>query len=436
MPKTRHSLLTESLMSRMRWCAIIGAVFLSAAVQAQTSSQTPPENEPEDSIFSFRGYGTAGLVHSSEHQADFIAHDLQKRGAGRNANWSAEVDSRIGAQLDTRFNSDLSAVVQITSEQRYDGSYRPEFEWLNLKYQFTPDFSIRAGRIVLPTFLLSDSRKVGYSSPWVRPPVEVYSLIPLTRLDGVDANWRQRFGEVNNSVQFGYGRSSARLPEDEVVGGKVTAEDGLTVTDTLEYGHSTLHLSYLRTRGTINSYDELFSNYRKLAGFFPGLAPQVTALIDKYDPNDKEFSIFTMGANYDPGKWFVMGEYGVLDTHSIYGKRSGWYVTSGYRFGKFTPYASFARARLESNSSDPGVASAAAAGANKELNKQLTAAPEQKTVSFGIRWDFVKNAALKMQYDRTNIGAGSPGSLDHQIDGKFVPGGHFNVFSVVIDFLF
>ena len=90
------------------------------------------------------------------------------------------MDSRVGAQLNARFSPQVSAIVQVTSEQRYDGTYRPEVEWANIKYDVTPDFSIRAGRTVLPSFMVSDYRKVGYATPWVRPPVEVYSLMPLT----------------------------------------------------------------------------------------------------------------------------------------------------------------------------------------------------------------------------------------------------------------
>ena len=61
--------------------------------------------------------------------------------------------------------------------------------------------------MVLPTFLVSDSRKVGYGNPWVRPPVEVYSLNPITTLDGVDASYRLHLGEVTNTLQADYGRN-------------------------------------------------------------------------------------------------------------------------------------------------------------------------------------------------------------------------------------
>jgi len=51
--------------------------------------------------------------------------------------------------------------LQAVSEQRVDGSYRPQCEWANLKYQATPDLALRAGRLSLPVYLTGEHRKVG-----------------------------------------------------------------------------------------------------------------------------------------------------------------------------------------------------------------------------------------------------------------------------------
>ena len=409
-------------------CACCAQTVFAQSLADKKAATGADWNEP---LFSFSGFATAGLVHSTEGEADFLAHDLQKRGAGRNANWSAEVDSRAGVQLDIRPAANWSAVLQVTSEQRYDGAYDPEVEWANIKYQITPDLSVRAGRIVLPLFLHSDSRKVGYAMPWVRPPVEVYSLIPLSRLDGVDASWRQYFGEVGNTFQLIYGKSSARLVE----GGELKAEDGWLLKDTLDYGFASLQLSYLRTHGSITSYIPLFNNYRNLAVAVPALAPQVARVINDYEPDNTIFDIFTLGASYNPGKWFVMGEYGLTDTHSVYGKRSAWYGSAGYRIGAFTPYVTYAASRLDSNASDPGVTHPLAATLNARLNDRLSAAPVQKTIALGLRWDCARNVALKAQYDYTDVAPGSPGSLGNE-SSQYQRGGKFRLYSLAIDVLF
>ena len=158
------------------------------------------------------GYGTLGAARSSDRTADYLIDAFKPNGPGATREWSADVDSRAGLQLALQVSPSLSAVVQVVSQQRHDSSYRPTVEWANVKYQATPDVAVRAGRIVLPIFLMNDSRKVGFANPWVRPPVEVYSLVPVTSSDGVDASFRSRIGDLNNHLQLTYGVSDSKFP--------------------------------------------------------------------------------------------------------------------------------------------------------------------------------------------------------------------------------
>jgi hypothetical protein len=175
-------------------------------------------DDPNSSMFSFNGFGTAGVVHSSEDQADFTSTVFKPNGAGYSHNWSADVDSRIGAQATANFTGQLSAVVQIISEQAYDNIYRPSVEWANIKYQFTSAFGVRLGRIELPTFLVSDFRKVGYAIPWVRPPVEVYGVAPVTNNNGMDLSYRVHLGSITNTLSGAYGRNNKlEFPNDVAI---------------------------------------------------------------------------------------------------------------------------------------------------------------------------------------------------------------------------
>jgi hypothetical protein len=164
---------------------------------------------PDGSRFAFNGFGTAGVVHSSEDKADFTANDFEPNGAGYSRSWSAGIDSLIGGQVSATLGPKLSAVLQLIVQQNYNNTYWPHVEWANIKYLFTPDFSVRMGRIVIPTFMDSDSREVGYSNPWVRPPTEVYSANPITSVDGLDASYRLHLGGVTNTLQATYGRNLA-----------------------------------------------------------------------------------------------------------------------------------------------------------------------------------------------------------------------------------
>lgn len=383
-------------------------------------------------MFSISGFGTLGLVHSSDPNADFVADFYQPNGAGLSRAWSADVDSRLGAQVTANFTNRISAVLQVVSEQRADGTYTPQVEWANLKYQFTPDLYVRVGRIALPTFLVSDSRKVGYSNPWVRPPIEVYSLVPVTTNDGADASYRVVSGGLKNTLQVTYGQSDITEPSGDV--DRARHVEG--ASDTLEIGALTLHATYEHGDVTITSINPLFAAFRQLG-------PAGGALSDRYDSDAKPFDFVGFGGIYDAGGWFVMSEWGMTESHSALGKRSAWYVSGGYRAGKVTPYVSYAEARLESNSSDSGLNPAAfppdqagtVAGLDLALNALLRSPPVQKSLSFGARWDFMKDVDLKVEYEHIRRGDGSAGTLVNTRPGSPL-GGTVDVFSAAVDFVF
>jgi hypothetical protein len=76
------------------------------------------------SLFAFDGFGTLGVVHSGEDQADFTSTDFKPNGAGFSHDWSADVDSRLGAQITANATSQLSATAQIIVEHTQPG-FRP-----------------------------------------------------------------------------------------------------------------------------------------------------------------------------------------------------------------------------------------------------------------------------------------------------------------------
>jgi hypothetical protein len=383
------------------------------------------------SIFSFSGFGTLGVVHSSEDSADFTATPLAPDGPGFTHAWSPDVDSRLGAQVVAHFTPQLSAMLQVISEQRYNDTYTPHVEWANITYQPTPELSLRLGRIVLPTFLLSNSRKVGYANPWVRPPVEVYSLSPIFDSDGADVSYKVHLGEVVNTVVATYGQTNFGIPQ----GGSFSVKRLRVIADTIEYGAATLHIAYQASSYTYHTLDPLFDGFRQFG-------PQGIALANKYDFDDKPAQIVTAGALYDPGNWFVTGEWGQRSLHSAYGEATAWYVSGGYRLFKFTPYLTYARSTADSNTSDPGLSlsglpanvAGAAAGLNAGLNSILGSLAAQKTLSMGSRWDVMKNVDLKVQYDHINLGAGSAGTLIN-VQPDFQRGSTVNVASIAIDFV-
>ena len=405
---------------------LAAAAFLAANAQAQ---ETPN--------VSFSGYATIGAAHSDNRDADYLADVFKPNGPGHTHAWSWDVDSRAGIQATANLTLKLSAVLQVITQQNYQNSYRPAVEWANVKYQFTPELAARAGRVVLPVFMVTDYRRVGYANPWVRPPVELYSLVPITTIDGADGAWRTSFGGLTNTMQVTFGRADAKFPDASgFEAGTAEVRNAIAVANTLEYGSASLRLNYGQADLTVRALAPLFDAYRQFG-------PPGQAIADRFDVNGRKADFVGVGVSYDPGRWFVMAEAARFDTHSVLGTKRAWYASAGYRFGAFTPYATYARVAAGSATSDPGLstvglppeAAATAAFLNARLNATLGLLTQQRTVSAGVRWDVLRNVALKAQYDSIRPDAGSIGTFGNVQPG-FVPGTRVGVFSAVADILF
>jgi len=406
--------------------AIVVAAMLCCAAGMSAAAE-----DPDASMFSFSGFGTLGLVHSSEDEADFTANPLRPNGAGYTRPWSPDIDSRVGAQVIARFTPQFSAMLQVIAEQNDDNTFTPHVEWANITYEPTPEFSVRVGRIVLPTFLLSDSRKVGYANPWVRPPLEVYSLSPIFNSDGADASYKMHLGEVINTLVGTFGKTDFAVPPS----GNFDTKNLWVIADTVEYGALTVHFAYETSSYNYDTLDPLFNAFRQF-----GL--QGAALADRYDLDNKRAQVITAGAMYDPGCWFLTGEWGKRNLHSAYGASTAWYLSTGYRVAKFTPYLNYAKVKADTNTSDPGLdvsglppyLTATATGLNAALNAILAANGAQNTISVGSRWDVMKSVDLKLQYDHIDLGRGSDGLLINVQPG-FRSGGAVDLLSISVDFV-
>lgn len=412
-------------------------LFNSRTLAALLAAGLAPCVQAQAPAWSFSGYGTVGVVRSGHDQADYLVDSFKPTGPGHTREWDPEVDSRLAGQVRAQFNPALSGVVQVVVQQRHDDTWKPRIEWANLTWNVTEDFSLRAGRVVLPVFMLTDTRRVGYAYPWVRPPVEMYSMVPVTSNDGVEANWRIATGDIRTTLQFTAGRSDSPFPESSGFNaGTAEARDLVKLAATVERGPFSLRADYGEAKLTIASLDELFDVFR-------AFGPPGEAIASRYTLNGRRVTFLGLGLSYDPGPWFAMGEWARFDTRSIVGKKEAWYASAGARFGKVTPYATYARVRVLSARSDPGLplaglppeAAAAAAELNALLNMTLAVGPMQETTSVGVRWDVWKSAAIKLQYDRVKVGAGSNGTFGNLQPG-FTSGRHVGIFSAAVDFVF
>ena len=396
-------------------------------------------------IFSVHGFGTSGIVHSSEDRADFVGSIFQPNGAGYTHEWDMRPDTLVAGQLSMHFNDKFSAIVQAVAQYQYDESYTPHIEWANVKYQATDALALRVGRVVLPSFLVSESRFVGYANPWVRPPQEVYFVSPITSNDGFDATYSFTNGKVHSAVQGFWGTTKADLSA-----GDVKAKPSWGLNYTAEFGNSKARAGFIATKADINisSLDPIFAGLNQLGGAlaafgFQSAGAQAFALEDKYSLKGQKLTTYSVGYSYDPGQWFVMTEGALFVGDGFLSDSKSAYLLGGYRIGKFTPYASVARVKADipfepgiSTAGLPGPLAAGAVGLNAGLNTTLESfSSSQSGISVGTRWDFMNNFDVKVQYDHIDIDSGSHGRLTNQQPG-FVPGGTVDLISVAVDFMF
>ena len=404
-----------------------------------------------DDTVQVRGYGTVGVVHSDEDQADYVAiADVQPKGAGYSDSWSMNVDSKQALQVDVKFTERLAATVQLLSEgvsnNTWDGdtndNFVPSLEWANLSYKVTNDLTVRAGRIVLPLMMVAEYRKVGYAQHWVRPPVEAYGLVPFTSSDGLDVAYRRSVAGGMNTVRAYFGGQDTRsLPFD-------CHTDGWGFNETFEKDALTLSAAfmYFKWRSPGELYAPLFNAFADMAEQEPGgqvAADLARQFLPVYDGTfEQKIVMYDVGVSYDPGRWFVMGEVVRMESDQQVLTQTSGYVSGGYRYGSLTPYATCVRGKSQTRDGqsiplDGLSPDTAALGAEVDaiVGWFGRANMSQQTFSLGVRWDFRTGFALKAQLDHIDMDEGSRGWLNNLQPG-FQPGGKLNVASFAVDYVF
>jgi hypothetical protein len=124
-----------------------------------------------------------------------------------------------------------------------------------------------------------------------------------------------------------------------------------------------------------------------------------------------------------------------------------WYVTTGYRVGKFTPYVSYAKRTTTSNTQYAAPSTVGWPGATGPTARALVAALDGaiqdnsvSTLAVGGRWDLGKSYALKAELAQVKAPAGSaPANLFRDYRSglqAFRDETNTSVFSVLVDFVF
>ena len=170
----------------------------------------PVAQAASEQSFILQGFGTLGAVRTTSNDVEFVRDLSQPRGA-RQA-WDGRPDTILGVQGNWQISPQLESVVQAISRYRYDQSFTPEISWAYFKYDPTPQWTLRAGRLGTEFFMMADSRLVGYSFLTVRPTGDFFWALPFYSINGADVALTVPLGEHLLRSKIFYGYADGKLP--------------------------------------------------------------------------------------------------------------------------------------------------------------------------------------------------------------------------------
>ncbi len=349
----------------------------------------------EDFSTSLSGYGTVGGTFTSDKNFSYVHGTQEFTGASNTLDIG--LDSRIGVQAVFDFGNGFSVTAQELAKQRGDQSFDLGTEWLYLQYQPTQDFKLRLGRVVVATFLLSDSINVGYAATWFRAPNELYSQQPFQNLDGGQVLWHHGFGPVTVGLQTSYG----------------TAKQNFQLSTPSGPVSLVSNLNYLSNSSATIEYGDFLFRAAETKNASPETIPVSATYAITYTAIVKFTSL---GAQYDNGKAIVMGEWAKGTYNTPPGLplptsgTTSWYLASGWRFSKLTPMVMY--------------------GKFEPIQSLLTPEGKYGTWTGILRYDVARNIALKAQISRPQENNGAYGNPTDPSTKRV------NVYSVGADFVF
>ncbi|NNG25366.1 porin [Telluria aromaticivorans] len=353
------------------------------------------------------GFGTGALTWADTDKAEF-ARPNQAQGSSKD--FRTGIDSNLGLQADLPVNSWLSVTAQGLVRKDAEENYGAELSWAFAKARVSDEVSVRVGRIGLPVFMISDYRNVGYANTMLRPPAEVYSQVPFNSVDGADVTWQHGFGDTSVTAQLAYGNVKSPISGNIHVRGKELA----AVNVSAEHGPFTVRAGHATGKITIDdsvSLNTLVGGLRAAAaGYrFPELAP----LAAEIEAKDKRAHFSSLGLSMDWNNIVVQTEFAKRKSETYINDTSSWYVMGGYRIGKFLPYVTHSKLKIDSavvntvRAACPAGFPAACTPTMQALGAGVRRLPntgvgqgEQSTNTIGVRWDFASSVALKAQVDR------------------------------------
>lgn len=410
-------------MNDSYWPRILLVLTLGLALP----SLAHEEYGPDERGISLSGFGTLGVVHNSTAGAEYMRDYLQPHGPADE--WTLNTDSRFGVQLDARFNAHITMTVQGISKYSHDGDHDPELNLALISYEPTPELRLRAGRLGWDVYMLADSRDIGYSYVWVRPPADYYGKLLLTHIDGADAVYRRDVADGLLSLKAYGGFADQDVPTGS--GGDLDLAGSWLAGANLTYrrGDWLWRADYARVEmnNDIPGYAPL------LAGLRATGLPRAAELADDITLADAHIDIYSAGMTWEQGPWQAQLMYNRLDSNSLtLADAHSAYLLVAWRHGRWSPY--FAASGTVTSKSDRTTGLPLPNPLDDAVRRALDLTHTvQHTFSAGVRYDVLPNVDIKLQVDRVHVYDNAAALWWDQQPGW---DGDATLFSIALDFIF
>lgn len=396
-----------------------------------------------DDTFKLSGFGSLGVVHENLGYAGFTRNTTQPQDETNNTSYLT--DSILGVQGNWTVTPQWEAAAQLVLRDQKNPTLNRSFEWAYVKWRPDEQYDVRIGRVGFDSFMLSDYRNVGFAQTWVRPPNEFYGWIPVYSVNGADATYHFRSGDVHWQLKGQYGDSRTLLPlgTDEVY--DFRAKNVWDISLRAENGPWQFMGAVAGLQVTTEGVPSaLSSGLQQIIGTspLPSIRSEAQQLQQGLWTKGASLSYTTLGMSYQKDLWQVQAEIAKIDSDSpILPQGTAGYIMAGRRFADLTPYVIVSAFHPDHKAiamqNNWGVLGASAAQLQKWTESAYSSYRiDQRSLAFGTRWDFGAKTALKLQWDRKWIGARGYGlwqidNTDYGMQSSCV-----NVFSAVVDFVF
>lgn len=321
-------------------------------------------------------FSALALSAGAAHAADISASGFFIGGVtGSDGHQDFSEQTKLAVQIDAKISEKVFATFQAVNRENlsdFTVGRETAIEYGFVGYKASEQVTVRAGRLRVPFFMLSEYVEVGNVVPWVQAPNAVYSKLPTNAYDGFDVVYNGSFGDVNYSANAFVGNGEARTMIGDL-STEIRLEHAKGANVLLNYQDWNFRLSYgqadvsfhvddltqmgmeqnfnalstasmdLNNLASMTNDAALADAYRQQAAELASQAGQLGFLIEEL-PAARKIAIINAGlSGYLTDNLSLMAEYSALESdNNIINDNSGYYVAASYEYNDYMFTATYA----------------------------------------------------------------------------------------------